>query len=73
MKKLFVILSLASLLSCSTLNDWEKSQDLLSRIPKPSVVVSVNAESILIRDMKGHYWTISDLSFASLKPGDILR
>ena len=74
MKKLAIaILVSLSLASCATLAPFEHNQALLSRMKKPAIVISIGSGSILLRDARGHYWSIDDPVFNTLKPGDILR
>ena len=74
MKKLIAI-AIASLAiaSCATLAPFEHNQALLSRMKKPAIVISIGSGGILVRDARGHYWSIDDPVFNTLKPGDILR
>jgi len=68
-----VALAAPLLSSCSTLAYYEHDQGLLSRLRKPVAVISVGPAGVLLRDCRGHYYTIDGADFATLKPGDILQ
>jgi len=74
MKRVLLLVPIIlTLVGCSTLAPYEKPQKLLSRAIPPIVVISVGDESILVRDGKNRFFTLSGAEFESLRPGDFLR
>ena len=80
MKKILIVFFTSLLFfSCSTVpinkNVWK--EEALTRASKPVEVISVGQDKIgqtyvTFRDARGKIFTIQNISFASLKTGDII-
>ena len=69
-------LALASCASAPSI--YEHRLEILSKAPKPTVVLAVSRESsatcaVTFRDARGHIFVVVDEGLASLKPGEVVR